>query len=99
MMIGAGVSALLRGGVGTHERAMPDIWRANFGDSQVKRFAVAFAAGFLVLYGARLAGGCTSGHMMSGMMQTAVSGYLFAAGAFLAAIPTALMLFRREDVQ
>jgi ABC-type maltose transport system permease subunit len=36
---------------------------------------------------------------MSGMMQTAVSGYLFAAGAFLAAIPTALMLFRREDVQ
>jgi hypothetical protein len=99
MMIGAGVSALLRGGVGTHERAMPGIWRANFGDSQVKRFAVAFAAGFLVLYGARLAGGCTSGHMMSGMMQTAVSGYLFAAGAFLAAIPTALMLFRREDIQ
>jgi uncharacterized membrane protein YedE/YeeE len=49
-----------------------------------------------VLYGARLAGGCTSGHMMSGMMQTALSGYIFSAGAFLAGIPTALYLFRRE---
>lgn len=75
---------------------MPAIWRANFGDSAFKRYAAAFVAGFVVLYGARLAGGCTSGHMMSGMMQTAVSGYIFAAGAFLAAIPIALMLFRQE---
>jgi hypothetical protein len=34
--------------------------------------------------------------MMSGMMQTATSGYIFAAGAFLAAIPIALALFRKE---
>jgi len=53
--------------------------------------------GFIVLYGARLAGGCTSGHMMSGMMQTAVSGYLFAAGAFAAAVPVALMMYRKES--
>ena len=62
----------------------------------MKRYAVAFLGGFVVLYGARLAGGCTSGHMMSGMMQTALSGYLFAAGAFAAAVPTALMLYREE---
>lgn len=99
MMVGAAVSAILRGGVSARERAMPAVWRSNFGDSHAKRFAIAFAAGFLVLYGARLAGGCTSGHMMSGMMQTAVSGYIFAAGAFLAAIPTALILFRREAKQ
>ncbi|WP_422158141.1 YeeE/YedE thiosulfate transporter family protein [Lentibacter algarum] len=49
------------------------------------------------LPGARLAGGCTSGHMMSGMMQTAVSGYLFAAGAFAAAVPVALMMYRKES--
>ena len=53
-------------------------------------------AGFIVLYGARLAGGCTSGHMMSGMMQTAVSGYIFAAGAFLAGIPIAVLMFKKE---
>ncbi|MCX8955661.1 YeeE/YedE thiosulfate transporter family protein, partial [Ruegeria sp. NA] len=51
--------------------------------------------GFVVLYGARLAGGCTSGHMMSGMMQTALSGYIFAAGAFAAAIPTAMLIYRK----
>lgn len=96
MMIGALASALLRGGVAAGERAMPAVWRANFGDSQTKRFIATFLAGFIVLYGARMAGGCTSGHMMSGIMQTAVSGYLFAAGAFLAGIPTALYLFRKE---
>ena len=49
-----------------------------------------------MLYGARLAGGCTSGHMMSGMMQTAVSGYIFTLGALLAAVPIAVYLFRKE---
>jgi hypothetical protein len=96
MIAGAFVSALLRGGNRPGEYAMPQVWRANFGDSAVKRYAAAFLAGFIVLYGARLAGGCTSGHMMSGLMQTAVSGYLFAMGAFLAGIPTALFLFRKE---
>tara|TARA_R110002167_G_scaffold152117_3_gene345981 strand:- start:268 stop:828 length:561 start_codon:yes stop_codon:yes gene_type:complete len=96
MIVGAGLSALLRGGVGRPERSMPAIWRANFGDASWKRYLAVFGSGFLVLYGARLAGGCTSGHMMSGMMQTAVSGYIFSAGAFLAAIPIALLLFRKE---
>lgn len=96
MMGGALVSGLLRGGVGRSESIMPAVWRDNFGNSAVKRFMFSFVAGFIVLYGARLAGGCTSGHMMSGIMQTAVSGYLFTAGAFLAGIPTAIYLFNRE---
>ncbi|MEO9529471.1 YeeE/YedE thiosulfate transporter family protein [Roseibium sp.] len=96
MVIGGALSAWTRGGVGAAERRNPALWQANFGDSPVKRYAVAFVGGFIVLYGARLAGGCTSGHMMSGMMQTAVSGYLFAAGAFAAAVPTALMLYKEE---
>lgn len=96
MMAGALISAVMRGGVGREERAMPPVWRANFGDNPIARYAAVFVGGFIVLYGARLAGGCTSGHMMSGMMQTALSGYVFAAGAFLAGIPTALYLFRKE---
>lgn len=96
MMAGALISALLRGGVPKAERAMPPVWRANFGDSPWRRYAATFIAGFLVLFGARLAGGCTSGHMMSGMMQTALSGYIFAAAVFLASIPLALYLFNRE---
>jgi len=96
MMAGAALSAFLRGGVAREERWMPAVWRANFGDCRVKRSVLAFLGGVLVLYGARLAGGCTSGHMMSGMMQTAVSGYIFAAGAFMAGIPLAIALFRKE---
>jgi len=96
IMAGAALSALMRGGVAREHRVMPDIWRANFGDSPWTRYMAAFIGGFIVLYGARLAGGCTSGHMMSGVMQTAASGYIFTAGAFLAGIPTAILLFKKE---
>ena len=96
MVAGGFLSVRLRGGLDTAEKTIPALWRANFGDSAVKRNAAAFLGGFIVLYGARLAGGCTSGHMMSGMMQTSLSGYIFAAGAFAAAVPVSLMLYRKE---
>ncbi|APX89052.1 hypothetical protein BV394_04360 [Brevirhabdus pacifica] len=96
IMLGAGISGWLRGSFKDAHRFMPEVWLENHGPTPVRRFAVAFLGGFLVLYGARLAGGCTSGHMMSGIMQTAVSGYIFAAGAFVAAIPTAMFLYPRE---
>ncbi|WP_341235531.1 YeeE/YedE thiosulfate transporter family protein [uncultured Sulfitobacter sp.] len=95
MAAGAFLSARLRGGVDLVERTAPAIWRENYGDTPMKRYAVAFLGGIVVLYGARLAGGCTSGHMMSGMMQTALSGYIFAAGAFAAAIPTAMLIYKK----
>ncbi|PIE13303.1 MAG: hypothetical protein CSA68_11835 [Rhodobacterales bacterium] len=95
MAIGAAASAMMRKRDSIAERQVPAIWRANFGDSVAKRYVGAFIGGFIVLYGARLAGGCTSGHMMSGMMQTSLSGYVFALGAFAAAVPTALILFKR----
>jgi hypothetical protein len=95
MMAGAAASVFARGGLGREERRLPEIWKANYGDTPMKRYFVAFLGGFVVLYGARLAGGCTSGHMMSGMMQTALSGYIFAAGAFAAAVPIAMMMYKR----
>jgi len=95
-MLGAAASAMARGGIKPSERSIPALWRANFGDSVTKRYAAVFISGFVVLYGARLAGGCTSGHMMSGMMQTAVSGYIFTAAAFAAAVTTALIMFKKE---
>jgi len=76
-------------------RQLPAVHAARFGESIVTRYVLAFIGGVIVLWGARLAGGCTSGHMMSGMMQTSVSGYLFAAAAFAAAIPTAMLIYKR----
>ena len=96
MMIGAYLSVKMRGGLNSQERNMPALWRANFGDSVMKRNLVALAAGFVVIYGARLAGGCTSGHMMSGLMQTSLSGYIFTLGAFAAAIPVAMIMYKKE---
>jgi len=78
------------------DRSAPEVWRQRFGESYALRYVTVFFAGLLVLFGARLAGGCTSGHMMSGMMQTSLSGYLFAAGAFAVAVPAAILVYKRK---
>lgn len=58
----------------------------------VNTYVIPFIGGFILLFGARMADGCTSGHMMSGMMQGSVSGYVFAATVFAVAIPTAIIV-------
>ncbi len=58
----------------------------------LKDYLPSFFGGAILLYGARMAGGCTSGHMMSGMMQGSISGYIFAASVFAIAIPLAILL-------
>lgn len=57
-----------------------------------RRYRDAFLGGFLIIFGARLAGGCTSGHIISGMTQLAVSGILFAAAVFATGMLTARLL-------
>ncbi|MCG8552761.1 MAG: YeeE/YedE family protein [Desulfobacterales bacterium] len=97
MVLGALLSSRLGGPRPTvPDRTAPEVWRKRFGDNPTLRYVTVFFAGVLVLFGARLAGGCTSGHMMSGMMQTSLSGYLFAAGAFAAAVPAAVLVYKRN---
>ena len=96
MFVGGFVSSKLGGPkVQKREAWIPQVWRENLGSSWSKRMAGAFASGFFILFGARLAGGCTSGHMMSGMMQTSLSGYIFAAGVFAVAVPVAIIVFKK----
>ena len=57
-----------------------------------RRYADAFIGGFLILFGARLAGGCTSGHIISGMTQLAVSSTIFAAAVFAGGIGVAHLM-------
>jgi uncharacterized membrane protein YedE/YeeE len=94
MLVGGAISGLGRKET-MKERRVPAIWAANFGNSVAKRYVGAWIGGFIVIYGARMAGGCSSGHMMSGIMQTSLSGYIFTIGTFAVAIPTALILFRK----
>jgi uncharacterized membrane protein YedE/YeeE len=58
----------------------------------VARYRDAFLGGFLIIVGARIAGGCTSGHIISGITQLSVSGFIFAAGVFASGIVTAKLL-------
>lgn len=63
----------------------------------IEKYYRSFLGGFLLLFGARFAGGCTSGHMMSGMMQGSVSGYVFAMVVFMVAIPTAILITKNKS--
>lgn len=75
--------------------AVPEPWRSRFGPSRTRRFMAAFVGGALLLFGARLAGGCTSGHILSGVSQLAVSSLLFFATTFATAVLVARGLYPR----
>ncbi len=72
---------------------VPTVWSERFGPSVAKRYAAAFLGGFILLFGARMAGGCTSGHGISGGLQLAVSSWTFFISMFISGIVTALALF------
>jgi uncharacterized membrane protein YedE/YeeE len=95
MAVGGGLAAALTGP--PPNRAVPALWRARFGRSRGLRYGAAFAGGVLLLFGARFGGGCTSGHMISGISQLAISSLLFTAALFPAAILTARLLYGRGE--
>lgn len=76
-------------------RWLPPMWEARLGpDSLLLRIAVACIGGIIMAFGARLAGGCTSGHGISGTLQLSVGSWLAVICFFLGAIPVAMLLFR-----
>jgi uncharacterized membrane protein YedE/YeeE len=72
---------------------VPPMWRKRFGASRSKRLAVAFLGGMIMMLGARLAGGCTSGHGISGNLQLAVSSALFSVMFFGFGVATVFLLY------
>jgi uncharacterized membrane protein YedE/YeeE len=69
------------------------MWVARFGDSIPLRAAVAIGGGILMAFGARLAGGCTSGHGISGTMQLNVGSWAAFLSFFAGGVATAFALF------
>ena len=57
------------------------------------RWVVSLVGGILMGFGARWAGGCTSGHGISGTLQLAVSSWLAVMGFFAGGIVTAMFFF------
>ncbi len=89
VVLGACASALLSGEF--RVEWVPSLWAATFGSELLPRLVTAFCGGIIMGFGARWAGGCTSGHGISGTLQLAVSGWLavvafFAGGGLTASI-------------
>ena len=73
---------------------VPSMWAARFGDRPLWRNLAAFTGGAVLIFGARLAGGCPSGHGLSGLAQMAVSGFVALTFFFIGGWMTAKLLYR-----
>ncbi|WP_299578167.1 YeeE/YedE family protein [uncultured Sunxiuqinia sp.] len=69
-------------------------WQKYKGNSSAKRLVWAFAGGFIMIFGARMAGGCTSGHAISGGMQIAIGSLVFAVMAFAGLLGTGKLFYK-----
>jgi uncharacterized protein len=76
--------------------AVPETWRREIGPSKPLRYAAAAAGGALMMFGARMAKGCTSGHGISGTMQFSASSWLFDPIMFAAGAAVSKALFGRK---
>jgi len=70
-------------------------WEKYKGTSKTKRAVWAFVGGFVLIFGARMAGGCTSGHVLSGGMQVAFSSLLFAIVVFASLLLTGKFFYKK----
>jgi len=91
LIIGAFLSALL---VGRWKLRRTTVWwQLNRGPSVAKRFLAGFIGGFLILLGARLAHGCTSGQFASGWAQLSLSVAPFTITLFGFGMLTAYLMY------
>jgi uncharacterized membrane protein YedE/YeeE len=97
VFVGAFLSARLSSDFGF--QWVPTKWACAFGDGRALRIAVAALGGIFLGFGARWAGGCTSGHGISGSLQLALSGWVFFASLFASGLVTAFAIFGRDPAR
>jgi uncharacterized membrane protein YedE/YeeE len=94
-VLGMAIGGFIAGRTFARElRDIPAAWEKRYGSSRIRRYGATFAGGFLILFGARLAGGCTLGLFLSGATQLAVSGLYFGVVIFAVAMLTARLVYR-----
>lgn len=95
-VLGIAMGALISSLIGKSFKIerIPPIWKERFGDKTVTRALGALIGGFIALFGVRLAGGCPSGHGLSGMMQLALSGFIAMISFMIGGIITARLLYK-----
>jgi uncharacterized membrane protein YedE/YeeE len=78
---------------------MPTGWKVYKNTSVFSRLVWSFVAGFFLIIGARLAGGCTSGHFLSGMSQTAFSSMIFGGVVLVSLLITGRFFYKSGDLK
>ena len=79
----------------TIRQTISPVWSRTMGTASLSaRAPVAFLGGFVMLLGARIAGGCTSGHGISGMAQLSLGSTVAVAAMFAGGILAAFALKR-----
>ena len=76
---------------------IPTAWKKYKNNSVASRLFWSFVAGFFMIIGARMAGGCTSGHFMSGMTQLAVSSMVFGGVVLVSLLITGKIFYKTKE--
>lgn len=95
VFIGAYFSSKMSGDRAPEEK-VPPLWRSRFGGSPGVRYVGAFFGGLVMMLGARIAQGCTSGHAISGVLQLAMASWIFVPVMGLAGMAVAFLIYGRE---
>ncbi|NOZ13085.1 MAG: YeeE/YedE family protein [Acidobacteria bacterium] len=90
--IGAFVSSMIAGDFKL--QLVPERWKAVKGGSPWKRVLWTIIGAFLLIFGARMAGGCTSGHILSGFMQLSAGSMVFGVVVILTFVITGKLFYR-----
>ena len=90
IFIGGFFSAILSGSF--EIRFVHDWWGQAISPNPISRLIGGLLGGFLLGFGARWAGGCTSGHGISGMIQLSLGSMLAVAFFFAGGIATAFFM-------
>ncbi|MDO9539346.1 MAG: YeeE/YedE thiosulfate transporter family protein [Methanocalculus sp.] len=91
IIIGAFISAYLSGTFSV--LVVPPLFAETFGGDAVFRGVIALFGGILMGIGARWAGGCTSGHGISGALQLSLASWVAACCFFIGGILVAGMIY------
>ncbi len=91
ILVGAFISSRMSGDF--KFTLVPPLWEERFGFTPLRRALVAFVGGCILLFGARLAGGCPSGHGISGVSQLSLSSMVAMVGFVVGGVLVARALY------
>ena len=91
IVIGSFISAVLSGGFNLTFIPVTE-FKSILNQNILGRIFSAFAGGILLGFGARLAGGCTSGHGISGAFQLSIASWISLIAFFVGGVLTAFLV-------